>query len=105
MARVLEAFVEPERACVYLAGARAKQDVRVMIDVTPEEYEDLLVRGYRRFGPVYFRPACEGCCECVSIRIPDPRVRSFQGAAPRREGVPESSRAPAALRESAATAT
>lgn len=70
MARVLEAFVEPERACVYLSEARAKQDVRVMIDVTPEEYEEMLVRGYRRFGPVYFRPACEGCSECVSIRIP-----------------------------------
>jgi arginine-tRNA-protein transferase len=70
MARVLEAFVEAERKCVYLPVETARQDVRVMIDVSPEEYEALLVRGYRRFGPVYFRPACASCSECVSLRIP-----------------------------------
>jgi len=30
----------------------------------------LLERGWRRFGPVYFRPVCEGCDECVSVRVP-----------------------------------
>lgn len=55
---------------MYLETERARQDVRVMIDVTPDEYEELLVRGYRRFGPVYFRPACTACSECVSLRIP-----------------------------------
>ena len=70
MARVLEAFVEADRKCVYLPVSRARQDVRVMIDVLPDEYEALLVRGYRRFGPVYFRPACAACAECVSLRIP-----------------------------------
>lgn len=70
MARVLESFVESDRRCVYLPVERARQDVRVMVDVSAEEYEELLVRGYRRFGPVYFRPACGDCAECVSLRIP-----------------------------------
>ncbi len=70
MARVLEAFVEAERKCVYLPVQNAKQDVRIMVDVSVDEYEELLVRGYRRFGPVYFRPACSACSECVSLRIP-----------------------------------
>lgn len=40
-----------------------------MVDVSPEELAALLERGWRRFGPVYFRPACEGCQECVPLRI------------------------------------
>jgi arginine-tRNA-protein transferase len=75
VARVLSTFVESERPCVYLPGERARQDVRVMVDVGPEEYERLLERGYRRFGAVYFRPACTACGECRSIRVP---VETFQ---------------------------
>jgi arginine-tRNA-protein transferase len=41
-----------------------------MVDVTPTELDSLLERGWRRFGPVYFRPACEGCGECVTLRVP-----------------------------------
>lgn len=41
-----------------------------MLDVSPDEWDQLLIRGWRRFGPVYFRPACKGCTQCVSLRIP-----------------------------------
>lgn len=40
-----------------------------MLDVTPVEMDTLLERAWRRFGPVYFRPACSACAECVSLRI------------------------------------
>lgn len=40
-----------------------------MYDVTVEELDALLSRGWRRFGPVYFRPACSSCSECVTLRI------------------------------------
>lgn len=30
----------------------------------------MLARGWRRFGAVYFRPACATCTECVTLRIP-----------------------------------
>jgi arginine-tRNA-protein transferase len=40
-----------------------------MDDVSAAELEALLSRGWRRFGPVYFRPACESCGECVTLRI------------------------------------
>jgi arginine-tRNA-protein transferase len=45
-----------------------------MVDVAPAELEAMLERGWRRFGPAYFRPACAPCGECVSLRIP---VASF----------------------------
>lgn len=40
-----------------------------MLDVSPADMDTLLERGWRRFGPVYFRPACTSCAECVSLRV------------------------------------
>lgn len=59
-----------EEPCPYLAGLLATTEYRVLTDVTPDEHEHLLERGWRRFGPQYFRPRCAGCAECVSLRVP-----------------------------------
>ena len=40
-----------------------------MLDVSPTELGSMLERGWRRFGPCYFRPRCERCNECVTLRI------------------------------------
>jgi len=40
-----------------------------MLDVSPEEADDLLCRGWRHFGPGWFRPMCTGCQACLSTRI------------------------------------
>ena len=74
MGELLNHFVEDPRVCDYLPGERAALEYRVMSGVGPEELESLLVRGWRRLGPFYFRPACAGCFECVPLRIP---VASF----------------------------
>jgi leucyl-tRNA---protein transferase len=66
---LLERVVEKPHPCTYLDGERASLDVRVMVDVTASETEALLERGWRRFGPIYFRPACAACSECVSLRV------------------------------------
>ena len=70
MATLLGHSIEPPSPCSYLPDRLSSLEHRVMQDVTPEEYEEMLVRGWRRFGPVYFRPACQACGECVSLRIP-----------------------------------
>ncbi|MBZ4408124.1 arginyltransferase [Myxococcus faecalis] len=70
MALLLAHDVEPPRPCSYLPERQASLENLVLRDVSPEEYEHLLVRGWRRFGPVYFRPACADCQECVSLRVP-----------------------------------
>src|SRR5580704_11993049 len=67
--RLLEKMVEKPHPCAYLPSQRASLDVRVMLDVTGEEMDALLERGWRRFGPIYFRPACASCAECVSLRV------------------------------------
>ena len=67
--RLLEHVVEKPHACAYLPAEQASLEVKVMLDVTPEELDALLARGWRRFGPMYFHPACAGCSECVSLRV------------------------------------
>jgi arginine-tRNA-protein transferase len=70
MARLLKHLVEAPRACSYLPDTLAALEHRLMLDVRPDELERLLERGWRRFGPDYFRPACPGCSACVPTRLP-----------------------------------
>jgi arginyl-tRNA--protein-N-Asp/Glu arginylyltransferase len=67
--RIIEHLVEESHPCAYLAEERASMEVRVMVDVTAADMDAMVQRGWRRFGPMYFRPACEGCRECVSLRV------------------------------------
>ncbi|MFT3764669.1 MAG: arginyltransferase [Minicystis sp.] len=69
MARVLRHLVEAPRVCSYIPERVASLEHRVMVDVGPEELDTLLERGWRRFGPDYFRPACARCEDCVPTRI------------------------------------
>ncbi len=55
----------------------ASLEVRVMLDVTPDELGTMLARGWRRFGPCYFRPQCAACSECVTLRV---RVEGFHAS-------------------------
>jgi arginine-tRNA-protein transferase len=69
VARLLQRIVEDPHPCAYLPTRTASLEVKVMLDVSPEELEAMLERGWRRFGPCYFRPRCTACTECVTLRI------------------------------------
>ncbi len=69
MARLVRHFVEEPRGCSYLASVQASLEYRLMVEVSPHELESMLVRGWRRFGPAYFRPACRPCHGCISVRL------------------------------------
>ena len=81
MTRVLAEFVEPPRRCSYLGDREASLEYKVMTGVDADALERMLVRGWRRQGPVYFRPACGACAECVSIRVPVERFRPTESQA------------------------
>jgi arginyl-tRNA--protein-N-Asp/Glu arginylyltransferase len=70
MPKVIHHAMEPPGPCSYLPEERSSLEQMVMTDVTAAEFEAMLSRGWRRFGPVYFRPMCEACAECVTLRIP-----------------------------------
>ncbi|MRG92181.1 arginyltransferase [Polyangium spumosum] len=69
MARLIQHIVEPPRACSYIPPERASLEHHILLDVDADELEALLERGFRRFGPDYFRPVCPSCTACVPTRI------------------------------------
>lgn len=68
--RVLADYVEPPRPCAYLPGRLAQHHVRVLARVGEREHEEMLIRGWRHQGIVYFRPQCASCHACDSLRVP-----------------------------------
>ena len=68
--RVLhQSFSGPE-TCHYLPDRDATQEYVQVGQLSPEEYEALMDRGWRKFGPMLFHPVCYGCRECRPLRIP-----------------------------------
>jgi arginyl-tRNA--protein-N-Asp/Glu arginylyltransferase len=70
MAREIRHLQEAPRPCSYLPDATASLEHRILLDVSAAELGHLLERGWRRFGPDYFRPACPACSLCVPTRLP-----------------------------------
>jgi arginine-tRNA-protein transferase len=79
-------FSEPH-GCAYLPAETASLEYRLMLEVSNEELDHLLERGWRRFGPAYFRPACRHCSQCVPLRIPVARFRASKSQRRIRSGV------------------
>lgn len=68
-------FLSEAHACAYLPDRLSTLEYTYSPRLKPEEYEDLMNRGYRKFGPLVFRPVCAGCMECRPVRIPVPTFR------------------------------
>jgi arginine-tRNA-protein transferase len=77
MAFPIQSYTEAPHACAYLPNAQASLEVRVLVDVSADELGEMLARGWRRFGPTYFRPACRACDACIPTRIV---VSGFRGS-------------------------
>ncbi len=66
----------PEHPCSYLPGENARSLVVVDEEqLTPETYDALLEKGYRRSGDHVYRPWCHSCRACNAVRIPVRRFR------------------------------
>jgi len=63
-------FTTPPYPCNYLPTATATLAYRIILDITAQQYDALLRRGWRRFGCEFFRPRCPSCVACQSLRIP-----------------------------------
>jgi arginine-tRNA-protein transferase len=68
--RVLQQIVTDPHPCPYLPDREAITEYSYAPELQPREYEELMNQGYRKFGPLFFRPLCQGCRECRPIRIP-----------------------------------
>lgn len=61
--------------CSYLPGQMARMVYRIACDLSEARYEQLLSRGWRRFGRTLFRPICSTCSECRSLRVSVPEFK------------------------------
>ena len=55
--------------CSYLDNKEQTTHYKIIDDCSIVDCQNLIERGYRRFGKMYFRPICSMCQECQSIKI------------------------------------
>lgn len=65
---ILKDFYQHSK-CSYLENREQTMQYKVIDSCSSTEVQELIERGYRRFGKMYFRPECVSCNECKSIKI------------------------------------
>ncbi|PHM18231.1 MAG: arginyltransferase [Sulfuricurvum sp. PD_MW2] len=55
--------------CSYIEGNTQSIHYKVIQECTKDQCEALILRGWRRFGSMYFRPICQECRKCESLKI------------------------------------
>lgn len=74
--QTLRFYATPPHDCSYLSGRKAKTlFVDPQAEVTAALYSQLSDLGFRRSGSHIYRPHCDQCNACVSVRVP---VRAFR---------------------------
>lgn len=67
--QVLDCFTLGPEPCPYLPAEQSTLEYEWVHTLSPEEYEERMNRGWRKFGPMLFHPVCRSCSECRPIRI------------------------------------
>jgi leucyl-tRNA---protein transferase len=68
-------FLAPPSACGYLPDQTWRLEYEGVGTLTPAEYMQRMLRGWRRFGDMLFHPRCPNCTACRSLRV---QVAHFQ---------------------------
>lgn len=62
-------YVTPPHRCSYLPAQTAMLEYIDCETLSVDEYDVMLVNGWRRFGRSLFRPRCPFCTSCWSLRV------------------------------------
>ncbi len=65
----------PPSRCGYLPDRAWSLEYELVRRLSPAEYLQRMERGWRRFGHTLFRPRCQGCTACQSLRVVVERFR------------------------------
>ena len=65
---LLKEFLSNDK-CSYLQNKEQVTHYKIISECSSKYCQELIERGYRRFGQMYFRPICSTCDECKSIKI------------------------------------
>jgi arginine-tRNA-protein transferase len=68
-------YVAPPGPCGYLPDQIWRLEYELVSELTPAEYLDRMLQGWRRFGCSIFRPRCQACSACRSLRV---KVAAFR---------------------------
>jgi arginine-tRNA-protein transferase len=68
-------YVASPGPCGYLRDRLWSLEYEYVGALTPAEYLQRMLDGWRRFGAMLFRPACADCRSCRSLRVPAARFR------------------------------
>lgn len=59
-----------QHPCPYLPGRDARYRATAAETIDPLLYHDFMDRGFRRSGRMIYQPICDGCRQCVQLRVP-----------------------------------
>jgi arginyl-tRNA--protein-N-Asp/Glu arginylyltransferase len=65
----LARFSTPQHGCPYVPSEIATMEYRIIAILTSRVYQQMLARGWRRFGHQFIRPACRTCVKCRGLRV------------------------------------
>ena len=64
-----EPRLSPSSPCAYIRGKKWRFEYFFATDLDGRDLDELLCRGWRKFGEYYFRPRCDDCRQCIPIRV------------------------------------
>jgi leucyl-tRNA---protein transferase len=67
--RIIHRYITEPHPCAYLEKRIAMLEYSFVESMKAYEYEDLMNRGYRKFGAAFFRPVCGPCQKCRPMRV------------------------------------
>jgi arginine-tRNA-protein transferase len=72
---IVARYIAPPSSCGYLPEQVWRLEYEHVATLSPQEYAQLLMQGWRRFGTALFRPRCQACAACRSVRVVVSRFR------------------------------
>src|SRR5262249_27114807 len=70
LSRLPQFFVTPGGACPYLPGKVERKVFARLLGTQATRLNDTLTHsGFRRSQMIAYRPSCDGCSACVSVRV------------------------------------